>query len=219
MHVAAGAVNHFIVHARKAVLGGLSPDANRKVRLFVSTHAQRATHTDAMTSKLPVVMVRVVCTFQVPPLRYELVQRLVEDFPHLKFTINGGLDTYELIEELLEAGVHGAMVGRAVTSRPWYWSDVDRRLYGEETNPATHRMHVLDQYLDYAEDQLARVRVEVIQCGCDSASWVQDCAVVVIARVNCVSVRATQDPRYFPKLRRQLLRHTSNLFVGERNGR
>jgi len=28
---AKGGVEHFVVHARKAVLGGLSPDANRKV--------------------------------------------------------------------------------------------------------------------------------------------------------------------------------------------
>jgi tRNA-dihydrouridine synthase A len=50
-------VEHFIVHARAAVLGGLSTNANRII----------------------------------PPLRYDEVHRLADDFPTLGFTLNGGV--------------------------------------------------------------------------------------------------------------------------------
>ena len=45
-----------IVHARKAVLGGLSPKDNREV----------------------------------PPLRYDIVKRIKQAFPHLPVIVNGG---------------------------------------------------------------------------------------------------------------------------------
>ena len=38
----------------------------------------------------------------IPPLRYEVVHRLVEDFPELKFVINGGISTFEQAKEHLD---------------------------------------------------------------------------------------------------------------------
>lgn len=54
--VSVAGVRHFIVHARKAILG-LNTIQNRSV----------------------------------PPLRHEWVFRLLEEFPDLRFTINGGI--------------------------------------------------------------------------------------------------------------------------------
>lgn len=66
-------VEHFIVHARKAILDkNFSPDDNRKI----------------------------------PPLKYDFVYQLVKDFPNLKFTINGGITTYDEIASHLD---HGAV--------------------------------------------------------------------------------------------------------------
>ena len=73
-----GGVDHFVVHARRAVLGGLSPDANRKV----------------------------------PPLRPQLVHRLATDFPGLSFSVNGGLEHMEDVQEHLlpSSRLSGVMV-------------------------------------------------------------------------------------------------------------
>lgn len=112
-----GEVPHFIIHARKAILNGLSPDQNRKI----------------------------------PPLRYDYVYRLVEDFPHLDFTLNGGILTYEQVDEALSGGAHGVMVGRDICNRPWYWRQVDSKIYGQ-TDPGLSRSMVLGQYCAYAEE-------------------------------------------------------------------
>ena len=36
----------------------------------------------------------------------------------------------------LEQGAHGVMVGRSWTSNPWYWSQVDSKLFGIEVSEA-----------------------------------------------------------------------------------
>lgn len=77
-----------------------------------------------------------------------------QDFPHLRFTLNGGVLSYKDIQAHLEQGVHGVMVGRAITARPFYWSDADAKLCGQP-NPGLTRRAVLEQYAAYAEREEA----------------------------------------------------------------
>ncbi len=92
-----GGVNHFIVHARNAILDKkFSPDQNRCI----------------------------------PPLKYDYVYRLCRDFPHVNFTLNGGVKTYDEIKIHLKEGVSGVMVGRAVIQDPYYWAGIDSQIYG-----------------------------------------------------------------------------------------
>jgi tRNA-dihydrouridine synthase A len=96
VHAASG-VEHFVVHARCAVLGGLSTTANRNV----------------------------------PPLRYDEVHRLAEDFPKLGFSLNGGVETVdEAVAHLKSGKLRGVMMGRAVYRNPAILADVDRKIYG-----------------------------------------------------------------------------------------
>lgn len=120
-----GGVRHFIVHARNAILGGLSPAQNRSI----------------------------------PPLRYDVVYRLIEEFPGLLFSINGGIRTVPQVREHLARGVHGVMVGRAVMDAPWTaLRDVDGALYGapnqQPDGRRTTRRDVLREYVRYAEREV-----------------------------------------------------------------
>ena len=76
-------------------------------------------------------------------MRYYARYNLLKDFPDLKFSINGGIETYEDMEEHLAQGVHGCMVGRAVINRPWMFSTVDTRLYGEAIELQFHTSYLL----------------------------------------------------------------------------
>lgn len=124
-----GGVKHFTVHARNAVLGGLSPAQNR----------------------------------QIPPLRYHLVTRLAQDFPELRFSLNGGIETIEDAKSALwpsldeRSPLSGVMVGRAVVARPWDFATLDTDLYGEAANPATSRRQVLDEFCAFAAEYEAEV--------------------------------------------------------------
>lgn len=181
-------VTHFIIHSRKCFLKGLNPHQNRTI----------------------------------PPLRYEWVYGLKRDFPHLSFSLNGGiLSVYEALaylnykdtfgEEQASASttatthtpssqqedtaenataqaadaastsspesssntqehsngntaggvshpvpeggwLEGVMVGRQAYNDPWgFLGDADRAVFGEPSNPAKSRRHVLQQYAEYAD--------------------------------------------------------------------
>ena len=84
--VAAAGCKTFIVHARNAILKGLSPKENREI----------------------------------PPLKYQYVYRLKQDFPDLEIILNGG------ITSLKAHPVDGLMIGRAAVNDPWMLHDAGR---------------------------------------------------------------------------------------------
>ncbi|WP_029890513.1 tRNA dihydrouridine(20/20a) synthase DusA [Polycyclovorans algicola] len=78
---------------------------------------------------------------EVPPLTYEHVYRLKQDFPDLTVVINGGIETLDECSAHL-AHVDGVMLGRAPYERPWLLADVDQRLFGTP-NPVSTRDEAL----------------------------------------------------------------------------
>ncbi|KAL4453050.1 hypothetical protein ABPG73_005956 [Tetrahymena malaccensis] len=88
----------------------------------------------------------------VPPLKYDYVLRLKQEFPHLQFSINGGFKTYDQISDILktENGLHGCMLGRAAYETPWLFSDMDRRFYGKQ-NPGFSRREILKIWGQYGK--------------------------------------------------------------------
>ncbi len=85
----------------------------------------------------------------IPPLRYQDVYRLKQDFPDLFIEINGGITSLEQVNTHLEF-VDGVMVGRAAYDRPYLFASVDRDLYGEDvTSPTRHQ--IVEAMLPYIE--------------------------------------------------------------------
>lgn len=90
---------------------------------------------------------------EIPPLRYETVYRLKQDFPALRIVINGGIRTLETCEEHLRH-VDGVMLGREAYENPWLLADADPRLFDD--GPAHgSREQVLRRMLPYIERELA----------------------------------------------------------------
>ena len=90
----------------------------------------------------------------VPPLDYDLVYELKQDFPELDIIINGGINTIEECEQHL-AEVDGVMMGREAYSNPYLLSRVDHELYAD-TVIIKSREQVLEAYIAYAKAQLAK---------------------------------------------------------------
>lgn len=67
----------------------------------------------------------------IPPLDYDLVKRMKAAFPDMRISINGGIASLDLAQELLDAGLDGVMIGRAAYHTPSdILQDADRRIYG-----------------------------------------------------------------------------------------
>ncbi len=91
---------------------------------------------------------------EIPPLQYEKVYRLKQEFPHLEIIINGGITTLEQSKQLLEH-VDGVMVGREAYANPYLLAEVDQAIYGVSHPPAS-REDVMEGFMDYCREQLSR---------------------------------------------------------------
>lgn len=87
---------------------------------------------------------------EIPPLRYDDVYRLKQEFPELQIEINGGISTVAQIKQHLEH-VDGVMIGRAAYQNPYILAEA-MSLWGE-IPPS--REHILNQLYPYLETQVA----------------------------------------------------------------
>lgn len=108
----------FIVHARIAILSGLSPKQNREI----------------------------------PPLRYEVAERLVLDFPDCRFVLNGGISSLPQCLSYLEI-FDGVMLGRAAYHDSYLLAGVDATLFGENAIPLS-RYQAIARMRPYLERHL-----------------------------------------------------------------
>lgn len=113
--VAAAGCRVFIVHARKAILQGLSPKENRSI----------------------------------PPLRYDRVHRLKQDFPQLEIVLNGGIDSVDKAVNQLSR-VDGVMVGRKAYADPCFLAALQDRCLGGISPRLPDRTAVVRRMAAYA---------------------------------------------------------------------
>jgi tRNA-dihydrouridine synthase A len=90
----------------------------------------------------------------VPPLDYARVWRLKERRPELEIIINGGIVTVGEASTQLDH-VDGVMLGRAAYSDPYLLAEAEGALLGS-AEPLPSRLDVLDRFMPYVEEQLAR---------------------------------------------------------------
>ena len=88
----------------------------------------------------------------VPPLKYDYVYRLKNDFPDLEIIINGGIKTIDDSRNHL-MHVDGVMIGRAAYDNPFILSDLDSIFYNEQSIPKSKKQ-ILNIYLEYVERQI-----------------------------------------------------------------
>ncbi len=89
---------------------------------------------------------------EIPPLRYDLVYQLKQEFPQLEIIINGGITTLEQCQAHLQQ-VDGVMVGREAYHNPWILAQVDPLFYRAEA-PFHDRKEALECFLEYVQTQL-----------------------------------------------------------------
>ena len=90
----------------------------------------------------------------IPPLRYEVVHRLKQDFRHLTIAVNGGICTDEVVQEQLQQ-VDGVMVGREAYHNPWWLARWDSLYFGAPERQLSVEA-VEDAMVDYMEREAAQ---------------------------------------------------------------
>ena len=90
---------------------------------------------------------------EIPPLKYDWVYRLKQDFPDQPIIVNGGIRTLDACLEHLQQ-VDGVMLGREPYNNPYLLHDVDRVVFGCRQSAAPGRRELLHRYYPYIEQQL-----------------------------------------------------------------
>jgi|TARA_X000001036_G_scaffold436913_1_gene481024 tRNA-dihydrouridine synthase A len=88
----------------------------------------------------------------IPPLKYDYVYKLKEDFPELEIIINGGIKSLEESKTHLKK-VDGVMIGRAAYDNPFMLKDIESNFYNIDSCTESKK-EILNKYLEYVEMQL-----------------------------------------------------------------
>ena len=89
----------------------------------------------------------------IPPLDYDLVCRMKQQFPKMHVSINGGIASLAEARELLARGLDGVMIGRAAYHSPAeILLTADADIYGSSHTKS--RVEVVDAMLPYIEMHL-----------------------------------------------------------------
>jgi len=87
----------------------------------------------------------------IPPLKYDYVYKLKEDFPELEIIINGGIKSLNESKAHLKK-VDGVMIGRAAYDNPFMLKDIESNFYDIDSC-AMSKKEILNKYLEYVEIQ------------------------------------------------------------------
>jgi tRNA-dihydrouridine synthase A len=90
----------------------------------------------------------------VPPLRYDFVTRLKDDFPALAFVVNGGITTAAQIGAHL-GSADGVMIGREAYHHPWSMASWDNAFLGAPATAPLTREEVETSMVAYMAREAA----------------------------------------------------------------
>ena len=106
------------VHARNAILSGVSPKGNRSI----------------------------------PPLNYDFVKKIKQEYPHIQFILNGGIDTIEKAHSLTKE-YDGVMLGRLILHNPLCLKNVDELFFNLNNKQGFNEKIILD-YFNYIKPKI-----------------------------------------------------------------
>lgn len=108
----------------------------------------------------------------IPPLQYDVVEKIKNAFPHLTIHVNGGIKTIEQINSMLDLGkrpaacghdnlqnahsglFNGVMIGREAYQNPWFLHQIEEEIFG--TKNLLSAEEVVMQMIPYIKDQQTR---------------------------------------------------------------
>ncbi len=103
---------------------------------------------------------------RIPPLQYDWIFRLLDDFPSIDFTLNGGIksfaeanellnrESYSFTQFIIRPNLHrklrGIMIGRMAMQNSWLFRHADELFY-HRSGPHLTRRQVVENYINYVE--------------------------------------------------------------------
>ena len=87
----------------------------------------------------------------IPPLKYEMVYKLKEDFKDLEIIINGGITSVDQVKNHLNK-VDGVMIGRSIYHSPYMLSDIEKEIF--QNNNILTREEIIKELVPYVKNEI-----------------------------------------------------------------
>ena len=89
----------------------------------------------------------------IPPLKYDYVYRLKQNFKNDEIIINGGVKTIEEIKNHL-LKVDGVMIGRAIYHSPYFLAEIEKKVFDNKNIPT--RSEVMENLIPYIQEETSK---------------------------------------------------------------
>jgi len=89
----------------------------------------------------------------IPPLNYDFVYKLKNEFKKEEVIINGGIDKIDCIKKHLNK-VDGVMIGRAVYHSPYFLAEIEKDIFHNNNIPS--RQDIMEKLIPYIEDETSK---------------------------------------------------------------
>ena len=89
----------------------------------------------------------------IPPLRYDFVYKLKEQFKKDEIIINGGIKNTEEVKKHLSM-VDGVMIGRAIYHSPYFLAEIEKEIFNNNNVPT--RTEVMEKLIPYIEEETSK---------------------------------------------------------------
>ena len=89
----------------------------------------------------------------IPPLKYEMVYKLKEDFKDLEIVINGGITSVDQIKNHLNK-TDGVMIGRSVYHSPYLLADIENEIFNNQE--ILSRQEVIEKLVPYVKEEIKK---------------------------------------------------------------
>ena len=89
----------------------------------------------------------------IPPLNYDFVYKLKNEFKKDEIIINGGINDINQIKNHLSK-VDGVMIGRGIYHSPYFLAEIEKNIFNNNDLPS--REEVMENLIPYIEDQTSK---------------------------------------------------------------
>ena len=89
----------------------------------------------------------------IPPLKYDFVYKLKEQFKKDEIIINGGIKNTEDVKKHLSM-VDGVMIGRAIYHSPYFLAEIEKEIFNNNNVPT--RTEVMEKLIPYIEEETSK---------------------------------------------------------------
>jgi len=89
----------------------------------------------------------------IPPLKYEMVYKLKEDFKELDIIINGGITSVDQIKSHIKK-VDGVMMGRSIYHSPYLLADIENEIF--KNKDVSSRQEIVEKLVVYLKNEIKK---------------------------------------------------------------